>query len=212
MVGRVSGGDGGGRGPRRRPEASGLERPEVGRAFVAVRPPEEVLEALAAAVEAGRPVRDGLRWEGPDHWHLTLQFLGPIARLAPVVDALKAATAGCRSFPFRLGGAGAFPTARRARVVWVGAAEGAGEMVGLAGRIASGLGPVGYETEGRPFRPHLTLARLRVPGDVGPVLAAVGPEAVGPTFTVGEAVLYESRLSSQGATYAVLERFPLRGA
>lgn len=179
---------------------------------MAVRPPEPVIDAVAAAVGAGGRVREGLRWEPPDHWHLTLQFLGPLAGLAPVVDALTAAAAESGRFPFRFGGAGAFPTAKRARVVWIGAAQGHPEAVSLAGAVATALGPVGYEAERRPFRPHLTLARLKVPGDVGAVLAAIGPGPVGPVFTVGEIVLYQSRLSPRGSTYTVLERFPLRDA
>ena len=193
------------------------ERPEIGRAFVAVRPPEPVLDAVAAAIEAGRPPWDGLRWdglrwEGPDHWHLTVQFLGPVARLAPVTDALAAAVAGRAAFPFRLGGAGAFPTVRRARVVWVGASEGEAAMVALAGAVNAALAEVGYEVERRAFRPHVTLARLKVPGDVGSVLAAIGAELVGPSFRVEEVLLYQSRLSGTGATYSVLGRFPLNSA
>lgn len=187
------------------------ERPEVGRAFVAMRPPVEVLDAVAAAVTAGGAAGGGLRWSGEEQWHLTLQFLGPVARLAPVIEGLGAAAAGARPFAFRLGGPGAFPAVKRARVVWVGAAEGGGEMAGLAGAVASALEPVGYEVEHRPFRPHLTLARLRAPGDVGAVLRAIGDEPLGPPFTVGEVVLYESRLSSAGPAYSVLERFPLEG-
>jgi 2'-5' RNA ligase len=180
---------------------------------VAVRPPDTVLEAVAAAVEAGRPVRQGLRWEErPDHWHLTLQFLGPLPRLAPVVDALAGAATACGPFKFRFGGAGAFPTPKRARVVWIGAGEGLADMVGLAGAVAAALAPVGHEAERRPFRPHLTLARLKMPGEVEAVLAAVGAGAVGPEFTVGEILLYESRLSPRGSTYTVLERFGLGNA
>ena len=179
---------------------------------MAVRPPDEVLDAVASAVDAGRAVADGLRWAQRDQWHLTLQFLGPLTRLAPVVDGLAGAVGERTAFAFRLGGAGAFPNGRRARVVWLGAAEGGDEVIGLAGAVTSALGPLGYEAERGPFRPHLTVARLRVPGDVGPVLAALGPDPVGPAFTVGEIVLYESRLSAQGPTYSVLERFPLRDA
>lgn len=179
---------------------------------MAVRPPDEVLDAVAAAVAAGRAVADGLRWEQRDRYHLTLQFLGPLPRLGPVVDGLAAAVGERTAFPFRLGGAGAFPTPRRARVVWIGAASGGEDLVGLAGVVSAALVPLGHEAERAPFRPHLTVARLRVPGPVGPVLAALGAEAVGAAFTVSEVVLYESRLSSQGPTYSVLERFPLRNA
>ena len=199
--------------PERRPgSADGRERPEVGRAFVAVRPPDDVLDAVAAAVEPGRSVQVGLRWAGSDQWHVTLQFLGPVSRLAPVVEGLAAAVGERAVFPLRLGGAGAFPKPGRARVVWIGAASGGEELVGLAGAVGRALGPLGYEAEPRPFHPHLTVARLRVPDDVGAVLAALGPEAVGEAFTVGEVLLYESRLSPSGSTYSVLERFPLRNA
>jgi len=184
----------------------------VGRAFVAVRPPEDVLDAVAAAVAAGRAAGGGLRWEERERYHLTLQFLGPLARLAPVVEELAAAVGERAAFPFRLGGAGAFPKPGRARVVWIGAAAGGEELVGVAGAVSAALGPLGYEAERGPYRPHLTVARLKVPGDAGPVLAALGSEAVGKPFTVAEVVLYESRLSSQGATYSVLGRFSLRNA
>jgi 2'-5' RNA ligase len=178
---------------------------------VAVRPPDDALDAVAEAVAGGRAVADGLRWEERDRWHLTLQFLGPLPRLAPVVEALAAAVGERTAFPFRLGGVGAFPNPRRARVVWIGAAAGGDDLVGVAGVVSAALRPVGFEAD-RPLHPHLTVARLKVPGDAGPVLAALGPGAVGPAFTVGEVVLYQSRLSAAGPKYTALERFPLRGA
>jgi 2'-5' RNA ligase len=179
---------------------------------VAVSPPEDVLDAVAAAVVPARSARVGLRWEQRDRYHFTLQFLGPVARLAPVVDGLAAAVEARRGFSLRLGGAGAFPKPGRARVVWMGAALGGPDLVALAGAVAAGLRPAGYEPDRKEFHPHLTLARLKVPDNVSDVLAAIGPEAVGEAFTVGEVVLYQSQLSSKGPTYTVLERLPLRNA
>ena len=179
---------------------------------MAVRPPDAVLDAVAAAVEPARRVGVGLRWEQRDKYHFTLQFLGPVGRSAPVVEALAAVTAGRAAFTFRLGGAGAFPKPGRARVVWIGAVAGGDELVGLAGAVGAGLRPVGYEPDHKVFRPHLTVARLKVPGDVGDVLTAIGADPVGEAFTVGEVLLYASRLSAQGSTYTVLEQFPLSGA
>ena len=188
---------------------------------MAVRPPDAVLDAVAEAVAAGRARldgprpdilrQDGLRWDGPDKWHLTLQFLGAVPRLAPVAEALATAVGETTAFPFRLGGSGAFPNPRRARVVWIGAALGGDALVGLAGAVTAALRPVGFEAD-RPLHPHLTVARLKVPADAGPVLAALGSEAVGPAFPVGEVVLYESRLSPAGPKYTAVERFCLGGA
>jgi len=179
---------------------------------VAVKPPEDVLDAVAAAVGPARSVRVGLRWEQRERYHLTLQFLGPVRSLAVVVDGLGAAVAERAAFPVRLGGAGAFPKPGRARVVWVGAAVGASDLVALAGAVAAGLRPHGYEPDRKEFHPHLTLARLKVPDNVTDVLAAIGPEPAGEPFTVSEVVLYQSHLSSRGPTYTVVERFLLRGA
>ncbi|MDQ1500179.1 MAG: 2,3-cyclic 3-phosphodiesterase [Actinomycetota bacterium] len=176
---------------------------------MAVRPPDDVLDAVAVVVASGRAAGDGLRWEERERYHLTLQFLGPLTRLAPLVDGLASAVGERAAFSFRLGGAGAFPKPGRARVVWIGAAAGGDDLVGLAGAVSAALAPLGYEAD-RVLHPHLTLARLKVPGDAGPVLAALGPGPVGEAFTVGEVLLYQSRLSAQGPTYSVLERFPLR--
>jgi 2'-5' RNA ligase len=179
---------------------------------VAVTPPEDVLDAVAAAVGPVRSVREGLRWEQRERYHLTLQFLGPVARSAAVVDGLAAVAGEWAAFPFRLGGAGAFPKPGRARVVWIGAATGGADLSGLAAAVGTALGPLGYEPDHRELHPHLTLARLKVPDDVREVLAALGTEPVGEAFTVGEVVLYQSVLSAQGPTYTPLERFPLRNA
>ena len=179
---------------------------------MAVKPPDDVLDAVATAVGPARSVRVGLRWEQRERYHLTLQFLGPVRELAPVVEGLAAAVRVRDAFPFQLGGVGAFPKPGRARVVWMGATVGGSQLVDLAGAVAGALGPLGYEPDRKEFHPHLTLARLKVPDNVADVLAAVGPDAVGETFTVGEVVLYQSQLSSEGPTYTVLERFPSRNA
>ena len=179
---------------------------------MAVKPPEDVLDAVVTAADPARAVRVGLRWEQRERYHLTLQFLGPVLKLAPVAEGLASAVGGCVAFPVQLGGAGAFPKPGRARVVWMGAAAGGRNLVALAGAVAGGLRPFGYEPDRKEFHPHVTLARLKMPDNVADVLAAIGPEAVGETFTVGEVLLYQSQLSSTGPTYTVLERFRLRDA
>ena len=136
-------------------------------------------------------------------------FLGAVARLEPVQDAVREAAAAQAAFPLRVGGAGAFPNARRARVVWLGTQEGAAGLEALNAALAKAFEPLGYPREERPYHPHLTVARVKVPGPAGPLLEAIGPDAVGSAWTVDEVVLYESRTASSGATYIELGRFPL---
>ncbi len=166
------------------------------RAFVAVRPPDAMLdevEALAASLDLG-----DARRTAHDQWHLTLQFLGNRAD----VDAVAAALTGLRvpAGTAQLGGLGAFPNAKRARVVWLGLAEGAELFVALAQEVGERMTLLGHAPEARAYHAHLTLARLKTPGDVRVALAH-DAVAVGDPWLVDEVTLYESRLRQSGAEY-----------
>jgi 2'-5' RNA ligase len=177
----------------------------VTRAFVAVTPPERVLDAVAASTSP--LVLPDARRTTRDQWHVTLQFLGNRAE----IDAVAPALAGVTTAPgvARLGGAGAFPSARRARVVWIGCSEGRDLLTALAAEVARLLEPLGYAPEQRAFHPHLTLARCRAPADVRGALSDLESCDYGPAWTVSEVVLYESRLRRDGAQYIARDRIRL---
>ena len=166
------------------------------RAFVAVRPPDTVLDEidmLSTTLELG-----DARRTTRDQWHVTLQFLGNRADIDAVTDALQ----GLRVPAGRaqLGGLGAFPSAKRARVVWLGLVEG-GEMFGaLAHEIGERLTPLGHAPEERAYHAHLTIARLKTPADVRPTLEA-DAGGVGEAWPVDEVTVYESQLRRTGAEY-----------
>ena len=166
-------------------------------AFVAVVPPEVVLDALeraTAAVDATR-VRRTTRAQ----WHLTLQFLGDVADLDAVAGVLAPLSVSAGSV--RLGGAGAFPKVRRAQVLWVGAAEGDEYLATLAGEVAARLAPLGFDAENRRYHAHLTLGRTRTATDLRAVVEQLEACELGPAWTVREVVVYESRLLRSGAEY-----------
>ncbi|MGO9873944.1 MAG: RNA 2',3'-cyclic phosphodiesterase [Acidimicrobiia bacterium] len=174
------------------------------RAFVAVRLPETVLDAVAARLGAvalvGRPT-------SREQWHLTLQFLGDDADVDAVAGALDRidATGG----PAQVGGAGAFPDARHARVLWLGLAQGNTVVTRLAAAVARHLTALGHEPDARPFRAHLTVARCRMPIDLRSVIESVGNEPVGPTWEIDAVTLYESIRHSTGADYVARATIPL---
>lgn len=180
------------------------------RCFVAVRPPVNVLEAVEKSVAPARRSMVGPRWTTPDQWHLTLRFLGTVDDVEPIRVALDSVST-VQPFPVRLGGAGAFPRRRRGRVVWLGVAAGHELLSELAGAVNRALEPLGFEPEKRDFHAHLTVARLREPGDVSPAIEALGDEPVGPAFTVEEVTLYQSHLSPKGARYEPLSTVALAG-
>ena len=186
------------------------------RLFVALEPPDAVRRRLASlAVElrraAGRAAEE-VRWVPPENVHLTIQFLGavPEARLRDVTDALRAAAGGSRPLSLEVRGAGGFPNARRARVVWAGVLGDTAALEALAAELGRRLAPLGFPPEERPFSAHLTLGRARdrrgVPGLAG-ALASTGE--AGAPWRATELVLFESHLSPKGPRYEAIARVAL---
>jgi 2'-5' RNA ligase len=79
----------------------------------------------------------------------------------------------------------------------------------LAAAVARRVATLGHEPDPRPFRAHITLARLRVPGDLRAEIASIGDTPVGPTWTIDAVTVYESRRHSSGADYIPKAEIPL---
>ena len=183
-----------------------MSEPELGRAFLAVVPPVDVLDAVGSAA-ATIDVPSTARRTTRPQWHLTLQFLGNRVDFAAVADALE--PLAVRGSAVRIGSAGAFPTERRGRVLWLGVNQGAELLVQLVAAVGALLEPVGYPPEARPYHAHLTLARLKAPADLRPVVAALGSGPVGRAWMAEEVVLFQSKTGGGGAVYTPRARFPL---
>ena len=191
--------------------------PGAFRLFVAVEPSDAVrrrLGALRKELEraAGRHAAE-VRWVAPENVHLTLQFLGavPEERVAPVEQALAEAARTSAPLQLELHGAGAFPSARRARVLWAGVRGEVAPLASLVTELGRRLAPLGYPPEERPFSPHLTLGRARDPRGVSGMAAALTAHEEGPgvRWPVTELVLFRSHLSPRGPTYEALAHAPL---
>jgi len=179
------------------------------RAFLAVALPDEVRSCAVAAVEQlRRAVPGDVRWVPAENHHLTLKFLGEIAedRVDALVARAGAKLAPLAPFEVALAGFGAFPSAREARVLWLGVARGSAALAKLARKLDSAARVAGAERERRPFSAHLTLGRLREPARVE--IEKLAPPTSVP-WTVAEVVLYESRLAPDGARHVPLAHLPL---
>lgn len=145
----------------------------------------------------------------PHKWHLTLRFLGPVDDIT--YDKLQAALDEADlggAFHVSWGGLGAFPKPGRATVLWLAVERGSDGLRSLAARVEAALARAGVPAEDRPFRPHLTLSRIRPPQDVSRLVSAVKP--LGGRMRVGAVEMVESHLrGSRGSEYEVLERFEL---
>lgn len=177
------------------------------RAFVAVFPPLEVRkEALATARRLLSD--DRVRWLRPENVHLTLKFLGDDVReaaLESIFAALEEVCAGYAPFDARLMGLGAFPSARRARILWAGTGVGFDLLGSLAANLDAALVPLGFESEKRPYTPHMTLGRIRG----RPASLDLPSDVEGPGFRVEHVELMKSTLTREGALYESLQAFVL---
>ena len=181
------------------------------RLFTAVDVPTETLEQLEGIVDPYRAEISNARWAPVANQHLTLKFLGHVGSemLAEIAAACGAAGARVAPGEITVSGFGAFPSARRARVLWAGIVDESEVLPSIATALDELLAPLGFEREKRAYTPHLTLARLKVPADVRGVLERL--DYVSAPSRVGAFHLYRSRLSPKGARYEVLETFALAG-
>jgi 2'-5' RNA ligase len=170
------------------------------RLFVALDLPAAARAALARFRDAAA---DPAVWRplGEPSFHVTLAFLGhrPEADVALVGEVLAGLTA--RAAPSLALGDGLLLPPRRARVLTVALVDD-GALAELQAEVSAGLAAAGvYTPEARPFRPHVTVARIR-PRARAPRAVDGAPEPV--AFTARDVVLYRSRLARGGAAYEPL--------
>ena len=185
------------------------------RLFVAFELPECVVRSLAEAwqVVLGRlrGARHSLKLVPCQNYHLTVRFLGELSRdrLPDLQDLLAEAAATAEPLRCQLTGLGAFPESSRPRVFWAGVGDD-GSAARAAALVDEALVELGFQREERPWRPHVTLARVRrgcrLP-DCGDALAAAALSDQ--PFGIEHLTLMHSRLDPGGAVHSPLARFGL---
>jgi RNA 2',3'-cyclic 3'-phosphodiesterase len=177
------------------------------RLFVGIALPDGAAQRLAQAARrilAGA-TRDqnAIRWTQPKDMHVTLSFLGNVeaAKVAGIEQALSAISAS--AVPVELDGAGVFANGS----ILIAKVKSVPSLLELASEVVHAMEAVGFPREDRPYRPHVTLARMKTkpltPTEVSPL-----PE-FSQSFSAREFHLYESSTRSSGARYEVLRSFSL---
>jgi 2'-5' RNA ligase len=174
------------------------------RAFLAIPLPEKLCEELAAV---GRGIQ-GLRAQKAGTIHLTLRFLGDVEDPGPVAAAAAEVAARHGAFDVSLAGVGAFPDARRPRVVWVGLGEGAGAAAALAKDLDDTVAALGFPREERPWTAHITLGRFR---DRPPKPPQLDPRREFGRVKADRITLFRSVLTPEGALHEAFREMSLLG-
>jgi 2'-5' RNA ligase len=186
------------------------------RLFVAVELDAGVLKALADFIAALRRRAEALApgarigWVLPGQLHVTLRFIGevPDAAAAAIAEGLRREAAS-PPFDIAVRGAGAFPDRGAPRVLWAGIGAGTEELADLEAEVSERLAAHGIKREDRPYRPHITLARVR---EAAGLRSAALLEKSDPEFGVSRVraiTLFQSRTSPRGAVYTPLQSTPL---
>ncbi len=180
------------------------------RAFIALRPPADVLLALDNWCDTLRVRWDvgAVRWVPGEHRHLTLRFLGEskAETVQSLRETLAQVAAQTAAFALRIEGVGCFPNARRPSVLWAGLGGATDELGVLQQRVEQVVRGAGWSAEERSFRPHITLGRVRSRSSVPSVnWMSEGPSLA---FDARAIELVESRLGRRGPAYETLSRAP----
>jgi RNA 2',3'-cyclic 3'-phosphodiesterase len=182
------------------------ERPD--RLFVALDVPDDVRDLVDHAVEPVRARYPKARWVAVEDQHVTVKFLGatPGERLRSVIACIEDVATRHPAFTTRASRLGAFPSPRRARVLWAGLDDGRGRCAAIARDLDETLAPE-FPAEMRGFTPHLTVARFdpAVPLEEDVTSLAVESRV----FEIDQLTLYRSHLGKPSPRYEPFIRVPL---
>ena len=182
------------------------------RTFIAIELPVDVRVRVAQHIACLRHELPDVRasWSREDNLHLTLKFLGnvSVADIPRVSAAVAIATKSLSAFELTFSDSGTFPPHGRPSVLWIGTP--ASGLQALHSAIEEELAEAGFARESLPFRPHLTIARLRHPQgarQLAELHKTLGFEPI--EFAVSEVVVFKSELLTDGSKHTAISRHEL---
>ena len=148
-----------------------------------------------------------IRWVEPANIHLTLAFMGESDedQVSKAGEIMREAANNFESFEITFNGTGVFRDIRQPRVIWLGI-EAPQSLYDLREVICEALKEEGLYRDEKPFRPHLTLGRMKYIANknvLAEILKSSGSHDL-PSQTVNELILYESILKPDGPVYSLL--------
>lgn len=180
------------------------------RTFLAIDLSSTLRSAIGQNIRTVKRELPGLSWSKPDNLHINLKFLGDTteSHVDQIRQAVEPAVSHVSPFVIELKGFGVFPDDRSPRVLWIGLGGALDSLSALADCVGRAVVPLGFPQEDRPFRPHLTVARVKKDHRaVGRTLGTLGvftdPFPCG-QLSVDRITLFKSDLRPIGPIYTKL--------
>ncbi|MCP4109934.1 MAG: RNA 2',3'-cyclic phosphodiesterase [Desulfobacteraceae bacterium] len=178
------------------------------RTFIAFNLQEHIISHIRTVQNSMKSHEFKASWVRPENIHLTLKFLGNINEADVEKIGRKISDSASEYSPISLAakGVGVFPGIKRPRVIWIGLKGQTDILIELQKKLDENLEQIGFPRENRPFKAHLTLARIRGHIDSKKLLDAIKEigDFESETFIAGNLTLFKSDLKPTGAVYTKL--------
>ncbi len=191
-----------------------MKSKEMLRSFIAVELPNEIHDSLQKLQNNLKDSMPDVRWTKYGNIHLTLKFLGDVesSKIEKISKSIQYIADEFSPFIMSLARIGAFPNSRKPSIIWAGVDEGAEKIVEIADRVESSMEKLGFAREKRPFRPHLTIGRVRELKHPAVMAKSLENNEIGEIgrFRVEKLSLIKSQLDPSGSIYTTLSEALLK--
>jgi 2'-5' RNA ligase len=179
------------------------------RSFLAIELPEAILKRIGEVQRVLKSSRADVRWVSPQNIHLTLKFFGSVeeSKINSIAQSIEEPTRTTSPLWVTVRGIGAFPGLKSPRVIWVGLHDEKKILISFQSQLDGELQKIGFQSENRPFHPHLTLGRMRSNrgrDELVKEMEKYREEEFG-SFQAERVVLFKSDLRPEGAIYTRLK-------
>ncbi len=181
------------------------------RTFLAIEIPDEIKTYLKTVTKEISRYADGVKWVKETAQHITLKFFGETDEdmVWNIKKSIEHLGAEHGQFNLALKCIDAFPSLKKARVIVVALENGVDNIINIFNDIEHNVSTLGIEKESRPFVPHITLGRRKMPA---PLLEKALIELEKMSFRADALVMFKSTLTSQGAVYTPVWGIRLKGS
>jgi 2'-5' RNA ligase len=178
------------------------------RIFIAVKLSSEIKLRLGEVQNKLKESGVDVKWVKPENIHLTLKFLGNVIelKLEPLVKEVGEVARKFSPFKIKFSGLGTFPNLKNPRVIWIGIEGEVKELLKLKGEIEENLVKLEFASEGREFKPHLTLGRVKSfqnKGELSEAVSSLNIPRIG-EMEVNKISIIKSELRREGPIYTVV--------